>query len=87
MVTMSEECLRNVILVIMTLSFRAPSKARGRDVARLQAQLATLLKSNGEDVKTVQESFRHSAVRMTMETYTQAIPEHVRHRRREFQGS
>jgi integrase len=39
---------------------------------------ATLLKGNGEDVKTVQESLRHSTVRMTMETYTQAIPEHVR---------
>lgn len=39
---------------------------------------ATLLKGNGEDVKTVQESLRHSTVTMTMETYTQAIPEHVR---------
>ena len=42
---------------------------------------ATLLKGNGEDVKTVQESLRHSTVRMTMETYKQAIPEHVRQAR------
>jgi integrase len=39
---------------------------------------ATLLKGNGEDVKTVQESLRHSTVTMTMERYAQAIPEHVR---------
>jgi integrase len=38
----------------------------------------TLLKGNGEDVKTVQESLRHSTARMTMETYTQAVPEHLR---------
>jgi hypothetical protein len=39
--------------------------------------LCILLKGNGEDVKTVQESLRYSIVRMTMETYTQAIPAHV----------
>ena len=31
-----------------------------------------------QDVKTEQESLRHSTVKTTMETYTQAIPEHVR---------
>lgn len=39
---------------------------------------ATLLKANKEDAKVVQESLRHSTVRMTMETYAQAVPEHVR---------
>jgi integrase len=47
---------------------------------------ATLLKGNGEDVKTVQESLRHSTVRMTMETYTQAIPEHVRQAQERVSG-
>ena len=31
-----------------------------------------------QDVKTEQESLRHSTVKTTMETYTQAIPEHAR---------
>jgi integrase len=47
---------------------------------------ATLLKGNGEDVKTVQESLRHATVRMTMETYTQAIPEHVRQAQERVSG-
>jgi integrase len=47
---------------------------------------ATLLKANGEDVKTVQESLRHSTVRITMETYTQAIPQHVRQAQQKIAG-
>jgi integrase len=39
---------------------------------------ATLLKANGEDVKVVQESLRHSTFQITMDTYTQAIPQAVR---------
>jgi integrase len=39
---------------------------------------ATLLKANGEDIKTVQESLRQSTLRIAMETYTQAVPEHIR---------
>jgi site-specific recombinase XerD len=39
---------------------------------------ATLLKGNGEDVKTVQESLRHSTFQITMDTYTQAIPATLR---------
>ena len=35
--------------------------------------LATLLKSNGEDVKTVQEILRHANSRITMDIYTQAV--------------
>lgn len=35
---------------------------------------ATLLKGNGEDVKTVQESLRHATFQVTMDVYTQAIP-------------
>ncbi len=34
---------------------------------------ATLLKANGEDVKTVQESLRHANSRITLDTYTQAV--------------
>lgn len=34
---------------------------------------STLLKSNGEDIKTVQELLRHSSSRVTMDVYTQAI--------------
>lgn len=32
---------------------------------------ATLLKGNGEDVKTVQESLRHADSKVTLDTYTQ----------------
>jgi site-specific recombinase XerD len=39
---------------------------------------ATLLKGNGEDVKTVQESLRHATFQVTMDVYTQAIPEALR---------
>jgi integrase len=34
---------------------------------------ATLLKANGEDVKTVQESLRHANSRITLDTYTQGL--------------
>jgi site-specific recombinase XerD len=33
----------------------------------------TLLKANGEDVKTVQELLRHTNSRITLEVYTQAV--------------
>ena len=33
----------------------------------------TLLKANGEDVKTVQEFLRHANSRITLDTYTQAV--------------
>jgi hypothetical protein len=39
---------------------------------------ATLLKSNGADAKVVQESLRHASSRISMDVYTQAVPEHVR---------
>jgi len=35
--------------------------------------LATLLKENGEDVKTVQECLRHADSKMTLDTYTQGL--------------
>ena len=35
--------------------------------------LATLLKANGEDGKTVQESLRHANSKITLDTYTQGI--------------
>ena len=38
----------------------------------------TLLKANGEDVKTVQELLRHAKSRITLEVYTQAITSHKR---------
>ncbi len=34
---------------------------------------ATLLKGNGEDVKTVQESLRHADSKITLDTYTQGL--------------
>jgi integrase len=34
---------------------------------------STLLKSNGEDVKVVQELLRHATSKMTLDTYTQAL--------------
>ena len=34
---------------------------------------ATLLKGNGEDVKTVQESLRHADSKMTLDVYTQGL--------------
>ena len=40
---------------------------------------ATLLKANGEDVKTVQESLRHANSRITLDTYTQATTPAKRH--------
>ena len=39
---------------------------------------ATLLKANGEDAKVVQDSLRHASFQITMDTYTQAVPEAVR---------
>ena len=39
---------------------------------------ATMMKGNGEDVKTVQQSLRHANSRTSMDVYTQAIPETVR---------
>ena len=38
----------------------------------------TLLKANGEDVKTVQELLRHANSRITLEVYTQAVTSHMR---------
>jgi len=35
--------------------------------------LSTILKANGEDIKTVQELLRHSTSRVTLDTYTQAV--------------
>jgi len=34
---------------------------------------STLLKANGEDIKTVQELLRHATVKMTLEVYAQAV--------------
>jgi integrase len=38
----------------------------------------TLLKANGEDVKTVQELLRHANSRITLDVYTQAVSSHKR---------
>lgn len=40
---------------------------------------ATLLKSNGEEIKTVQESLLHSTSAISLDVYTQAIPLALRH--------
>jgi integrase len=43
----------------------------------------TLLKANGEDVKTVQELLRHANSRITLDVYTQAVNSNKRpHRAR-----
>lgn len=34
---------------------------------------ATMLKANGEDIKTVQESLRHASSKVTLDVYTQAV--------------
>ncbi len=34
---------------------------------------STLLKANGEDIKTVQELLRHATIKMTLEVYAQAV--------------
>jgi integrase len=39
---------------------------------------ATMLKSNGADVKVLQESLRHANSRISLDVYTQAIREDVR---------
>jgi integrase len=39
---------------------------------------ATMMKANGEDVKTVQQSLRHASSKISMDVYTQAIPAAVR---------
>ena len=46
----------------------------------------TLLKANGEDVKTVQELLRHANSRITLDVYTQAVNSNRRDRRRIFRG-
>ena len=38
----------------------------------------TLLKANGEDVKTVQELLRHADSRITLDVYTKAVNLHKR---------
>ena len=39
----------------------------------LRHSFGTLLKANGEDVKTVQEFLRHANSRITLDVYTQAV--------------
>ncbi|MDR3736464.1 MAG: hypothetical protein P4L10_13130 [Acidobacteriaceae bacterium] len=51
-------------------------------IERFFGSLNTLLKDNGEDMKVVQEAFRHASFRTTMNIYAQAIPA----RRREAQS-
>ena len=39
----------------------------------LRHSLGTLMKANGEDVKTIQETLRHANFKVTMDVYTQAV--------------
>lgn len=41
----------------------------------LRHSLGTLMKANGEDVKTIQETLRHANFKVTMDVYTQALTE------------
>ena len=43
-----------------------------------QHSFGTLLKANGEDIKTVQELLRHANSRITLEVYTQAVTSNKR---------
>jgi len=40
---------------------------------RLRHTFGTLMKANGEDIKTIQELLRHSNYKVTADTYTQAV--------------
>jgi integrase len=42
-------------------------------MAYFRHTFATLLKANGEDVKTVQELLRHASSRITLDLYAQAL--------------
>jgi integrase len=39
----------------------------------LRHTFATLMKENGEDIKTIQELLRHSNYKVTADVYTQAV--------------
>ena len=39
----------------------------------LRHTFGTLMKANGEDIKTIQELLRHSNYKVTADTYTQAV--------------
>jgi len=39
----------------------------------LRHSFGTLMKANGEDVKTIQELLRHANFKVTMDVYTQAV--------------
>jgi integrase len=39
----------------------------------LRHSLGTLMKANGEDVKTIQETLRHANFKVTMDVYMQGI--------------
>jgi integrase len=41
----------------------------------LRHTFGTLMKANGEDVKTIQELLRHANFKVTMDVYTQAVTE------------
>jgi|SRR5215469_1253169 len=47
-------------------------------VAYVFGRFSSVLNANGEDVKVVQELLHHSTIRMTMDTYTEALSPHKR---------
>jgi integrase len=62
---------------ILTRSFR-PAAKRAKIAKHIgwhtfRRTFSTLLKANGEDIKTVQELLRHATVKMTLEVYAQAV--------------
>ncbi|WP_229669100.1 tyrosine-type recombinase/integrase [Edaphobacter acidisoli] len=61
----------------LTRSFR-PAANRAKIAKHIgwhtfRRTFSTLLKANGEDIKTVQELLRHATVKMTLEVYAQAV--------------
>lgn len=62
---------------ILTRSFR-PAAKRAKIAKHIgwhtfRRTFSTLLKANGEDIKTMQELLRHATVKMTLEVYAQAV--------------
>jgi len=61
-----------VIQICLSLWVHPKGSTKGV-MAHLSPHISSILKSNGEDVKVVQELLRHSTARMTLDTYTQAL--------------
>jgi integrase len=64
-----------IALPMISLTVSATEAA---DVHTFRHSFGTLLKANGEDIKTVQELLRHASSRITLDVYTQAVTSNKR---------